>query len=294
MKISALIPTYNRREFVPRAIQSILAQTVPVDEIIVVDDGSTDETAHVVARRRESGLPVTCLYQDWARMGAARHRGIQVARGEILAFTDDDCTVEPGWLTALVDTFQAHPEALGVQGRTVTVREAMTPFTRQVEQLESGHPYRTCNIAYRASVVRELGGFDPHLIRGEDVVLAMRVLERDAIVFAPDAVVVHPPRPKEWADRNAWRSGDSTKGPFSARKRRRCPYVHPVQMRIWFCTGATRSARRQAGRVPKHQDPPIRWRGGGALPQPGRSVRLRAGAPRVERAYEFWRAARAR
>jgi GT2 family glycosyltransferase len=74
-----------------------------------------------------------------------------------------------------------------------------------VEQLEGGTPYRTCNVAYRTEVVQELGGFDPELIRGEDVVMGMRVLERGPIVFAPKAVVIHPPRPKEWADRRAWR-----------------------------------------------------------------------------------------
>jgi GT2 family glycosyltransferase len=92
-----------------------------------------------------------------------------------------------------------------VQGKTVTDHAAMTPFTRQVEQLEGGTPYRTCNIAYRAEIVRELGGFDTDLIRGEDVVMGMRVLESGPIVFAPDAVVVHPPRPKEWASRRMWR-----------------------------------------------------------------------------------------
>jgi hypothetical protein len=82
----------------------------------------------------------------------------------------------------------------------------MTPFTRQIEQLEGGAPYRTCNIAYRIGVLRDLGGFDTVLIRGEDAVMGMRVLERGPILWTPDAVVHHPPRPKEWADRRAWRT----------------------------------------------------------------------------------------
>lgn len=137
-------------------------------------------------------------------MGAARNLAMSRARGTIVAFTDDDCTVDPGWLTAIAIAFAEHPESLGVQGKTVTDHEAMTPFTRQVEQLAGGPPYRTCNIAFRADVARELG-FDTELIRGEDVVMGMRVLERGPITFAPDAVVVHPPRPKEWASRAAWR-----------------------------------------------------------------------------------------
>jgi hypothetical protein len=122
-----------------------------------------------------------------------------------VAFIDDDCDATPDWLTRLAEGFEAHPEAVGVQGKTVTDHTLATPFTRQIEQLSAGQPYRTCNIAYRRQVLLDLGGFDPFLIRGEDVALSMRALERGTIAFAPDAVVSHPPRPKEWADRAAWK-----------------------------------------------------------------------------------------
>lgn len=171
----------------------------------MVDDGSVDDTAVVVEDHRSNGLPVRYLYQEWARMGAARNHGLEHTRGEIVAFTDDDCVVDPGWLAALAAEFAEHPEATGVQGKTVTDHAAMTPFTRQVEQLDGGQPYRTCNVAYRRSILRDLGGFDTRLIRGEDVLMGERALERGPIVFARDAVVNHPPRPKEWADRRAWR-----------------------------------------------------------------------------------------
>lgn len=101
---------------------------------------------------------------------------------------DDDCVVTPDWLAAIAAAFETHPTALGVQGKTITDRAAVTPFTRQIEQLEGGQPYRTRNIGYRTDIIRDLGGFDERLIRGEDVVLGMQVLERGSIVFAPDAV----------------------------------------------------------------------------------------------------------
>ena len=203
--ISVIIPTRNRAALLRRLLESLTLLRYRHWEAIVVDDGSTDDTADVVARFAAAGLPLTYLYQPWQKMGAARNLGIAHARGEVAAFTDDDCTVTPHWLEALARGFAANPDALGVQGKTTTDHAAMTPFTRQVEQLEGGPPYRTCNIAYRVVVLRELGGFDTALIRGEDVVMGMRVLEHGPIVFAPDAVVVHPPRPKEWADRHAWR-----------------------------------------------------------------------------------------
>jgi glycosyltransferase involved in cell wall biosynthesis len=204
--ISIVVPTRNRSVLLARLLESL--QTLRHDswEAIVVDDGSTDDTREVVGRYRARGMPLTYLWQPWRKMGAARNLALEHARGEIAAFTDDDCTVDAGWLKAIAQAFVSQPEALGVQGKTVTDHARMTPFTRQVEQLEGGQPYRTCNIAYRVSILRELGGFDTHLIRGEDVVMGRRVLERGPIVFAAGAVVCHPPRPKEWADRRAWRT----------------------------------------------------------------------------------------
>lgn len=204
--ISVIVPTRNRAALLDRLLKSLARVRYPTWEVIVVDDGSTDDTRRVVEQHRDSGLPVSYHYQTWQKMGAARNLGISRARGIIVAFTDDDCVVEPGWLGAIADAFEAHPETLGVQGLTRTDHRIMTPFTRQIEQLEGGQPYRTCNIAYRTDIVRDLGGFDPHLIRGEDVVMGMRVLERGPIVFAPNAVVLHPPRPKDWAGRQAWRT----------------------------------------------------------------------------------------
>ncbi len=202
--ISIIVPTRNRAPLLDRLLASLREIQYPTWEVIVVDDGSRDGTRMVAERHGAKGLPLTYLYQPWRKMGAARNLAMSRARGTIVAFTDDDCTVDPLWLGAIATAFIEHPESLGVQGKTVTDHASMTPFTRQIEQLAGGPPYRTCNIAYRAGIARALG-FDTELIRGEDVVMGMRVLECGPITFAPDAVVVHPPRPKEWANRAAWR-----------------------------------------------------------------------------------------
>jgi len=213
-RISIIIATRNRSALLARLLESLGRLHYSDWEAIVVDDGSTDDTGAVARRFAGAGLPITYLYQPWRKMGAARNLGLTHARGEIAAFTDDDCVADSRWLDAVARAFDEHPEALGVQGKTVTDHAAMTPFTSQVEQLEGGRPYRTCNIAYRVETLRELGGsasaspgpFDESLIRGEDVVLGQRVLERGPIIFVPEALVSHPPRPKDWADRHAWRT----------------------------------------------------------------------------------------
>ena len=88
MKISALIPTYNRRKYVQRAIESVLSQTVSVDEVIVVDDGSTDGTAEEIERR--FGDSIRIIRQTNQGVSGARLRAIQEAHGEWIAFLDSD------------------------------------------------------------------------------------------------------------------------------------------------------------------------------------------------------------
>jgi glycosyltransferase involved in cell wall biosynthesis len=88
MKISALIPTYNRRQFVVRAINSILSQSTPVDEIIVVDDGSSDGTADDVKTRFADKVRIVC--QENSGVTAARRRAVKEASGEWVAFLDSD------------------------------------------------------------------------------------------------------------------------------------------------------------------------------------------------------------
>lgn len=88
MKVSAVIPTFNRRDYIQRAIDSVLAQTVPVDEVIVVDDGSTDGTADTVAQKY--GSRVRVVRQPNMGLCGARRRGIQEAQGDWIAFLDSD------------------------------------------------------------------------------------------------------------------------------------------------------------------------------------------------------------
>src|SRR3954470_7513973 len=88
MNVSAIIPTFNRRQYIQRAIDSVLAQTLPVDEIIVVDDGSKDGTAAAV--EAWYGSRVRVIRQENSGVSGARRRGIQEATGEWIAFLDSD------------------------------------------------------------------------------------------------------------------------------------------------------------------------------------------------------------
>lgn len=105
--VSVVIPTYNYGRFITEAISSVLDQTCPPSEIIVVDDGSTDETADVVGAFTEA---VKYIRQDNAGVCAARNRGVSESTGELIAFLDADDTWEPSNLEKQVARFESDEE----------------------------------------------------------------------------------------------------------------------------------------------------------------------------------------
>jgi glycosyltransferase involved in cell wall biosynthesis len=107
-KVSVIIPTYNRLGFVTEAVASVLAQTRPPAEVIVVDDGSTDGTGAALAA--SFGGSVRVIHQENAGPSAARNQGIRAAGGEILAFLDSDDLWLPDKLRLQEEFFEEHPD----------------------------------------------------------------------------------------------------------------------------------------------------------------------------------------
>jgi GT2 family glycosyltransferase len=104
-KVSVIIPTYNRAQLLQEAVASALKQTSPVHEIIIVDDGSTDETAKVVSSMPS---PVCYIHQQNSGLSAARNRGAAIATGEYLAFLDSDDLWEPEKLEIQLAVLQSY------------------------------------------------------------------------------------------------------------------------------------------------------------------------------------------
>jgi len=201
-RVSVVVPTRNRASYLPALLTALDAQTHRPLDVIVVDDASSDGTVELLARWAGEGRRVERLEQP-AGSYAARNRGWRAASGELIAFTDDDCLPEPNWLAALIDSVSS-TEFVAAQGVTLARPGRITPFTHQIEQRRPGPPYRTCNMVYRRSVLERLNGFEP--IRWyADNILGLRAAALGSIAFAPDAVVNHHPRPREWRARPDWR-----------------------------------------------------------------------------------------
>ncbi|MBV9279479.1 MAG: glycosyltransferase [Chloroflexi bacterium] len=200
--VSVVVPTRNRAGLLPDLLAALAIQTYPAYEVVVVDDASDDRTPDLLAAWAGPGRLALRLDTP-AGSYAARNRGWRAARGGVITFTDDDCLPQPGWLAALAAALR-ESDAPGVQGVTLAGPGEITPFTHQIEQRRPGPPYRTCNIAYRRGVLERLGGFDDHLRWYADNIFGLRARGLGPIAFAPEAVVNHPPRRREWRDRQAW------------------------------------------------------------------------------------------
>ena len=111
-QVSVIIPAFNAAANIETCVRSVQAQTFPPCEIIVVNDASTDHTAEIVAGLRNVSL-VNMKRNGGA--GAARNAGVELAQGDIVAFTDSDCVAPNTWIELIVAEFEADPE-LGVVG----------------------------------------------------------------------------------------------------------------------------------------------------------------------------------
>lgn len=193
MKFSVVVPTYNRAATLRQTLTALMAQDYPDYEIIVVDDGSTDDTRAMIAREFPH---VRYVCQTNRGPAAARNRGIAHARGEIIAFTDDDCVPPRDWLARLADGYARYPHVAGVGGYLEAPDEMLrrAPLA-QYERFISRHLFRaevreyvggfecpaggTNNIAYRRAILERVSGFDEAFpyAAGEDADLKWRICQ---------------------------------------------------------------------------------------------------------------------
>lgn len=196
--VTVVVPTHNRREFLPELVDALRAQSRSDFRAVFVDDGSTDGT--VDAARAAFGDDERFQIVSITNGGpsAARNVGGLDATTEWIAFTDDDCIPRPGWLEALLSAAES-TGATVVEGRTISdprVDMRAEPwFSRGKTVTSWSGAFQTCNLLVRSEDLRSVDGFDESFspdVFGEDRDLGVRLVAAGAATtFAPDALVHH-------------------------------------------------------------------------------------------------------
>lgn len=224
MDISVVVCTYNRAELLARALTALLGQRTTPGlswELVVVDNASTDRTKDVIETAKSaSSVSITYLFEGRQGKAFALNTGVDAARGDVLAFTDDDCRPEPSWLQDIMDSLQSL-RAQGLGGRILpewsspppswlaTDRHLWTSIAvlddSEVRRVELGpwqreHGFRVwgANMAFRRPALEAVGGFDTRFgPRGtkkyshEDVDLVRRMVEAGHVVMFDPTPTVH-------------------------------------------------------------------------------------------------------
>ena len=219
IRLSLIIPTHNRSERLIAALESVIRQDLPAAdwECVVVSNNSTDDT---VARfgdfaARYPGLNLRLVTEDGPGVSYARNRGIAETSAPLLVFIDDDERINPGFLRAYADFFDAHPDAVVAGGRIiaeyVTGRPAwLSKYTEMpianpmdfgdaVRPFPAGRVPGGGNMAFRRSAALRYGGFDPSLgrvgrmlIGGEENDFFERLMRGgETCGYVPGAVMWH-------------------------------------------------------------------------------------------------------
>lgn len=198
--VSIVIATYNGARFLGEAIDSALAQDYKPIEIIVIDDGSTDDTPHLLSAY---GDKVTVHRQPNAGVSAARNKGFELARGEVIVLLDSDDVLLPSCVSSRVALLEREPNVGFVTGLTRYIDEQGNPIEGAVDlkpEYPNGISYLDAmrrfpgppsGWAIPKAVILESGGFDPTIRAAEDHDLCLRILVNHKGICDPEIRVLY-------------------------------------------------------------------------------------------------------
>ncbi len=202
-RVSAIVCTYNRAGRLERCLRSLACQVPPPGglEIVVVDDGSADGTARLCERL--AGEVANLRYVSCGAnrgLATARNVGMRAARGDLLLYTDDDCTAEEDWALRMSEALEREPLVAGAVG------SAPGGYVQLCHNVGHFYGYMPCqparpvvtmagaNMGFRRADLERLDGFGEGIRCAEDMELALRAREQGyRPVFCPQAVVLHDP-----------------------------------------------------------------------------------------------------
>jgi len=202
--ISVIVPAYNCSETITQCIESLLALNYSNYEIIIVDDGSTDDTYDIC---RSYDDRIRLIQTSNGGPSRAKNIGVKKAKGDIVAFTDSDCVAHEQWLNELNRGFsddlvggvggnQVSPSDESHIGKTIhetlSILGFATSYMKHYSSMTTTQHNPSCNSAYRKKCFEEADGFDESLWPGEDVDLDYRLMQSGyTLIRNPEALVGH-------------------------------------------------------------------------------------------------------
>lgn len=193
--ISVVVPAFNEQRYIGQCLESLLNQNYHDNyEIIIVDNGSTDDTAAIA-----DSYGVKVISEIRPGVTWARQRGFEVAKGEIIASTDADSIVPINWLTQIDQLFKYNTDAVAVAGHYLLFDGPMiTRFAIKVSlkviplmlKLTPGlWNFPGSNFAVKKEAFYDIGGFNPYSRLYEDVYLCQQLRKKGRVVFSPNLIV---------------------------------------------------------------------------------------------------------
>lgn len=195
LKASVIIPTYNRKEILHKTLLAISEQSISANnyEVIVIDDGSTDETEEMISQLKQK-FPIHYQYQANSGRASARNKGIKLAKNEIIIFIDSDIVVNQTFVEAHLKKHEEYPTAI-VNGIVVNTANFENPRSEKFKITDhSRASFATGNSSVRKSMLLKAGMFDEDFNQygWEDLELGHRLLALDLKkVKASDAIGYH-------------------------------------------------------------------------------------------------------
>ncbi|MEJ7737495.1 MAG: glycosyltransferase [Chitinophagaceae bacterium] len=206
ISISVIIPTYRRPELLKKCLKALAAQNLhkAMFEVIVVSDGPDEVTSKAITDWVNKGDVNLHYHHLPVKKGpaAARNTGWRLAQANLIAFTDDDCLPDSGWLTALLNTYKDEDEnEMAFSGKIIVpVSKSPTDFELNTKGLETAE-FVTANCACTKNALLKVNGFDErfHMAWREDSDLEFSLIQQQvAIKRVQEAVVIHPVREAAW------------------------------------------------------------------------------------------------
>ena len=196
MNIAVIIPTFDRQHFLGRAIDSVLSQTRPAHEVIVIDDGSTDGTVPWLKKEYPT---VKLIEQTNQGVSAARNAGIQQAQSEWIALLDSDDEWFPEKLERQVKELQKYPEILFCHTDEIWIRKGVRVNPMKKHQKFGGMIFSKCldicrispsSALFSRTLLDDVGWFDETLPICEDYDLWLRITAKFPILFINDPLII--------------------------------------------------------------------------------------------------------